>query len=177
MVKKNISNKKLNVFLVIVPILFIMIIGFIFLGKGFDTNKGSSEGVEEKNLSNTVINDNGELVISIKDISETASFYQVNVDGTDVEVLAVKAPDGTIRTAFNTCQVCYDSGKGYYKQSGDALICQNCGNQFKMNEVERIKGGCNPVPISSDNKTVNEETIVISKDFLEESKNIFTNWK
>lgn len=29
-----------------------------------------------------------------------------------------------IRTAFNTCQVCYSSGKGYYVQSGNVLVCQ-----------------------------------------------------
>jgi len=35
-----------------------------------------------------------------------------------MEVLAVKAPDGTIRTAMNTCKICYDSGAGYYVQEG-----------------------------------------------------------
>ena len=54
-------------------------------------------------------------MIPVKNISSTAQFYPVDVDGTQMEVLAVKAPDGTIRTAFNTCQVCYDSGRGYYK--------------------------------------------------------------
>ena len=37
-----------------------------------------------------------------------------------LEVLAVKAPDGTIRTAFNTCQVCYGSGRGLYRQHFEA---------------------------------------------------------
>ena len=41
---------------------------------------------------------------------------------TYIEVLAVKSSDGTIRTAFNTCQVCYASGRGYYIQQGDGLI-------------------------------------------------------
>ena len=51
-------------------------------------------------------NDAGDLVIPVNEISNTASFYPVTADGTKMEVLAVKAPDGTIRTAFNTCQVC-----------------------------------------------------------------------
>ena len=51
-------------------------------------------------------------------------------------VLAFKASDDTIRTALNTCQVCYDSGRGYYVQEGDKLICQNCGNQFEADQVE-----------------------------------------
>ncbi|MEA5083484.1 MAG: DUF2318 domain-containing protein [Lachnospiraceae bacterium] len=118
-----------------------------------------------------------DLVIPIADITEIATFYPVEVDGVKLEVLAVKAPDGSIRTAFNTCQVCYDSGKGYYKQDGNVLVCQNCGNRFTMDKVEMQSGGCNPVPIFADNKTVDNEDITISADFLTESKGIFANWK
>lgn len=118
-----------------------------------------------------------DLVIPLADITETAVFYPVEIDGVKLEVLAVKAPDGSIRTAFNTCQVCYDSGKGYYKQDGNVLICQNCGNRFTMDKVEVESGGCNPVPIFADNKTVDNENIIISGDFLTEAKGIFANWK
>jgi hypothetical protein len=118
-----------------------------------------------------------DLVIPVSDISETAKFYPVTVDGTELEVLAVTAPDGTIRTAFNTCQVCYDSGNGFYKQEGDVLVCQNCGNRFGMDQVEVSSGGCNPVPIFDENKTVDEENITIPFDFLNEAKVIFANWK
>ncbi|WP_024294583.1 DUF2318 domain-containing protein [Lacrimispora indolis] len=117
------------------------------------------------------------LVIPVKDISSTAQFYPVDVDGTKMEVIAVKAPDGTIRTAFNTCQVCYDSGRGYYKQEKDVLVCQNCGNRFPMSRVEVEAGGCNPWPIFDEDKTVTDESITISNDFLKESKEIFANWK
>ncbi len=118
-----------------------------------------------------------DLVIPVKEISSTARFYPVEVDGTKMEVVAVQSPDGTIRTAFNTCQVCYDSGRGYYKQEGDALVCQNCGNRFPMSRVEVEAGGCNPWPVFDKNKTVTDESITISYDFLKESKQIFANWK
>jgi len=120
---------------------------------------------------------NGDLIIAISDISSTAKFYPVEIDGTKLEVIAVKAPDGTIRTAFNTCQVCYSSGRGYYKQEGNVLVCQNCGNRFGMDQVEVLSGGCNPVPIFPENKTVDATNITISKDFLAEAKGIFANWK
>ncbi|MDR0822756.1 MAG: DUF2318 domain-containing protein [Endomicrobium sp.] len=121
----------------------------------------------------TVDND---LVIPIAEITTDASFYPVDIDGTRLEVIAVKAPDGSIRTAFNTCQVCYGSGRGYYKQQGAFLICQNCGNRFRMNQVEARSGGCNPVPIFADNKKIVGQNIVISKDFLKKAKSIFSNW-
>ena len=94
-----------------------------------------------------------------------------------MEIIALKAPDGTIRTAFNTCQVCYDSGRGYYVQEGDVLVCQNCGNRFSADQVELVKGGCNPVPILAENKTDNGATITIPKDFLEQNKDLFGNWR
>ena len=117
------------------------------------------------------------LVIQIKDITETATFYPAQVDGVKMEVLAVKAPDGTIRTAFNTCQVCYDSGRGYYVQEGDVLVCQNCGNRFRTSDVEKVRGGCNPVPILEEEKIVDENTITIPAELMQKAKVLFADWK
>jgi uncharacterized membrane protein len=118
-----------------------------------------------------------DLVIRIAEVTENAVFYPVDIEGRRLEVLAVKAPDGTIRTAFNTCQVCYGSGRGFYKQQGTVLVCQNCGNRFRMSQVEVRSGGCNPIPIFPANKTVTETTITIRKDFLNEAKTIFARWR
>jgi uncharacterized membrane protein len=117
------------------------------------------------------------MVIQTSDITEIASFYGYDELDTYIEVLAVKASDGTIRTAFNTCQVCYASGRGYYIQQGDYLICQNCGNRFKMDDVEVTRGGCNPVPILDDMKEVTDTTITIPKDLFSEAEVIFENWR
>lgn len=119
----------------------------------------------------------GDYVIQTAGISETATFYPIVVDGIAMELFAVKAPDGTIRTAFNTCQVCYDSGRGYYVQEGDTLVCQNCGNRFKTSDVEKVRGGCNPLPIVEEYKTVDENTITIPFALLQAAKEFFANWK
>jgi uncharacterized membrane protein len=118
-----------------------------------------------------------DLVIPVAEITENAVFYPVDIEGTRLEVLAVKAPDGTIRTAFNTCQVCYASGRGFYKQQGTVLVCQNCGNRFRMSQVEVRSGGCNPIPIFRDYKTVTDTAIIISQDFLKKAKAIFARWR
>jgi uncharacterized membrane protein len=134
----------------------------------------AAQGFAQANSGEAV---NKDIVIQIKDISDTAKFYPALIDGTRIEVFAVKAPDGSIRTAFNTCQVCYGSGRGYYKQIGGLMVCQNCGNRFPLNRVEVQSGGCNPVPILKENKTVSAETITIPVDFLRKAKVIFGNWK
>lgn len=120
---------------------------------------------------------NSDLVIPISEVSETAKYYPYSVDGTDMEIIALKASDGTVRTALNTCQVCYDSGRGYYIQEEDALVCQNCGNRFSADQVEIVKGGCNPVPIMKDNKIEDGTSITISKEFLAQNVELFSNWK
>lgn len=118
-----------------------------------------------------------DVVINTGDITKTAAFIPYEAGGVKMEIIVVKAPDGTIRTALNTCQVCYDSGRGYYVQMGDTLVCQNCGNKFKISQVEKEKNGCNPVPILDANKKDDGTTITISASFLEQNKGLFANWK
>ncbi|MCX7922433.1 MAG: DUF2318 domain-containing protein [Clostridia bacterium] len=118
----------------------------------------------------------GDLKIQKSEVTEIAKFYPYKVGKTNMEVIAVKAQDGSIRTALNTCQVCFDSGRGYYEQQGDELVCQNCRNRFKIDQVEMVKGGCNPVPVLKENKTDDGTNIVISKDFLNQNKELFSNW-
>ena len=117
------------------------------------------------------------ITILISEVTSQAKFYPYKLDDINMEVIAVKASDDTIRTALNTCQVCFDSGKGYYVQTGEYLVCQNCGNKFHVDQVEKVKGGCNPVPVLDENKTVLEDSILISKDYLESQKEYFTNWE
>ena len=139
------------------------------------TNDKEDDKEDEKET--TKIEKGGSLIIKTEDLSEDAVFYPIEVDGTEMEVIAVKDAEGNIRTAFNTCQICYDSGNGYYKQEGDKLVCQNCGNSFTMDQVGETAGGCNPYPILDEDKTVTEDEIQISYDFLKESSDIFANWK
>ncbi|HOM01867.1 MAG TPA: DUF2318 domain-containing protein [Acetivibrio sp.] len=119
-----------------------------------------------------------DLVIPKSEVTERVKFYPYNADGTKLEVLAVRASDGSIRTAFNTCQVCNGSPWAYFKQQGELLVCQNCKNSFKMDMVEQERGGCNPVPITKDDKTDDGANIIISRDFLVQNKGLFPKtWK
>jgi len=120
----------------------------------------------------------GDIVITKSEITETVKFFPVKIGKITMEVMAVKASDGTIRTAFNTCQVCNGSPRAYFKQEGDSVICQNCGNIFSLDMIEVRRGGCNPVPIAKDDKVEDEDTITISRELLEQNKDLFpVNWK
>lgn len=117
------------------------------------------------------------VVIKKKDITAVAKFYPYMVNGKPMEIFAVRASDGTIRTALNTCQVCYASGRGFYKQEGNVFVCQNCGNRFSLDQIEKIKGGCNPVPILPGEKTDLGDSIGVSKAYLASVAPYFARWK
>ena len=164
-VKKN----NLGTFLGIAAIL----IGASFI---FNFNFGSSKktGSESDETLTQTIED---VKITKSDITDTATFIPVKAGNIDMELIAVKASDGTVRTAFNTCQVCYDSGRGYYIQEGNELVCQNCGNRFKIDQVEKQRNGCNPAPITEEDKTDNGETITIPGSFIAQYTELFSNWQ
>jgi hypothetical protein len=153
-------------------LLAVLLSAFAFAACGAPAAKSAASGTAAAATPGS-----GGITIVKSEITETASFIPYETNGTKMEVVAVKAPDGTIRTAFNTCQVCYDSGRGYYKQEGDVLVCQNCGNRFKISQVEKEKNGCNPVPILEGDKTDSGDTIAISADYLDRNKELFANWK
>lgn len=151
----------------------ILVIGF-FTVQALLPQKSSSAGAIQNAAT---VNAAGDMVIQKANISTTPSFISYNTSGTKMEVIAVKAPDGTIRTAFNTCQVCYSSGRGYYKLEGNTLVCQNCGNRFTTDQIEQQRGGCNPVGITKEYKTETDQTITLTKDFFEQTQQLFANWK
>lgn len=97
--------------------------------------------------------------------------------GVTVQVLAVRAPDDTVRMALNTCQVCNGSPYAYFEQEGDSFVCQNCKNRFSALDVGLVSGGCNPAPITEDVYTEQDGVINVPASFLEENAVRFTRWK
>lgn len=163
--KKTKKNKK-NIFIISGGILALLIVAILTVATG---GTDTPEAVD--------ISSGGELMINKEDVTKTASFYPYESNGTYMEIIAVRANDDTVRTALNTCQVCYASGRGYYEQLGDVLICNNCGNQFTIDQIEIVKGGCNPVPILDDMKTESDDQIAINTESLTVFEPLFANWK
>ncbi len=116
------------------------------------------------------------LTIPLASVTRTASFYPVVVDGTEMEVLAIRTAGGEVRTAFNTCQSCYTSGHGYYVADGTELVCQNCGFRFSAEEVGlEGRGGCNPWPIPASERAETGDSILIPYAVLADAKEAFSN--
>jgi uncharacterized membrane protein len=121
--------------------------------------------------------DGENLVITKSEITPKVKYFPYKTDGITMELLAIKASDGTIRTAFNTCQVCYDSGLGYFEQKGNVLICKNCGLKYPADRVGIEKGGCNPLPIMFAERIEDNTTITIPGELIVKYKDYFLKWK
>ena len=72
-------------------------------------------------------------------------YYSIDANGVEVRFFALRGNDGKIRVAMDACDVCYDAKKGY-RQGGDDMVCNNCGNKYPSNGLgtENLKGGCWP---------------------------------
>ncbi len=91
---------------------------------------------------------NGEVAIPLKTINNGQAHYFVyKSKGQEVKFFVVKSRDGVIRAAFDACDVCYLSKKGY-SQDGEFMICNNCGRRFHSSRINVVKGGCNPAPLN-----------------------------
>lgn len=158
-----------------VVIALIMIAKYTFYSPS--ETKSAANNSSTQNTATTTPDTTTDIKILKSEVTDTAKFYPYKIDGVTMEVLAIKASDGTIRTALNTCQICFDSGRGYYVQDGEYLVCQNCGNRFNKDQVEIIKGGCNPIPVLEDAKQDAGDYIIIPNDYMVTQKDYFSNWQ
>jgi len=74
-----------------------------------------------------------------------------------IEFFVLRSADGTVRAAFNACDVCFQARRGYVQQ-GDHMVCVNCGRRFPADQINVVRGGCNPAPL---NRTVAGDMLVI----------------
>lgn len=110
-------------------------VGLILLGGGdgrFETVKAEA----------------GAVKIPVAEVNDgQAHFYTFNDGGKAINFFVLRSSDGVLRAAFDSCDVCYAARKGY-RQEGDTMVCNNCGQQFPSTRINEIKGGCNPAPLA-----------------------------
>ncbi len=91
--------------------------------------------------------------------SGEAIFLAADLEGRRIRYFALKSSDGVYRSAFDACDVCFRANRGY-RQEGDRMVCNNCGQAFPSVKVNELKGGCNPAPLV---RTVDGGHLLIQK--------------
>jgi uncharacterized membrane protein len=94
-----------------------------------------------------------------------AKFFQYKTPhGLTIKYFIIKSSDGVVRAAFDACDVCWPSGKGYY-QDGDVMVCRNCGRRFASVKVNEVRGGCNPAPLKRE--VVGDQLVIQPPDLMQ----------
>lgn len=122
-----------------------------------------------------IIDSENQIVIEKSTITDVATFINYRIEEVVIQMIAVRAKDGTVRLALNTCQSCSPSPKAYFIQEGDYFVCQNCGTKFYVDEIGISKGGCNPAPVKIHEE--DEERIIIEVAEIAKYKEKFKNWE
>jgi len=102
--------------------------------------------------------DNGVVRLPLSTFDDgNAHFYTYMHEGQPIEFFVLKSKDGVVRAAFNACDVCFPAKKGYH-QEGDEMVCNNCGSRFPAAQINVVRGGCNPSPLT---RTIDGDSLAI----------------
>ncbi len=103
-----------------------------------------------RHINAVAVNDEGGVVrIPVASVEDgNAHFFALSSGGKKISFFAMRAPDGSIHTAFDACMSCNHAKLGY-RQEGDVVVCNNCGMGFKPADIGRVTGGCNPIPVTT----------------------------
>lgn len=104
----------------------------------------------------------GKIHFSSADYTDgKAKFYRFQGQSGPIDFFVVKSSDGVIRSAFDTCDVCYKALKGY-RQEGHEMVCNNCDQRFPTDKINIVKGGCNPAPLQR--QETGEKVVIAATD-------------
>ena len=108
----------------------------------------------------------GDLSFPVSDFADgQARFFKyASARGKELRFFVMRSADGVTRAAFDTCDVCFRERRGY-RQSGDSMICNNCGQAFRSTSINEVKGGCNPAPLDG---VIEGDRIVLRAAALEQ---------
>lgn len=132
--------------------LLVLVVAIFFLKKDGQTSQKLSDATEVT------------FPVTLFDDGKAKHFEFAAGNGITVKYFVLKSSDGVIRAAFDACDVCWPSGKGYY-QDKDVMVCRNCGRRFVSEKVNEVKGGCNPAPLNRN--IVGDKLVIQASDILE----------
>jgi len=155
------------------PLIVTLLVAAVAAVAGIYLMKGSDNtGPVKARAANAEQGAQGAFTYNVSDFADgKAKYYSYrSPDGINIRYFIMKSSDGVIRAAFDACDTCWASGKGY-RQEGDNMVCNNCGLRFASVRINEVKGGCNPAPLSRSVK--GSQIIVKVSDIIQEGSFYF----
>lgn len=139
-------------------------------------NVTSNQTVSTSHKIQGIFDENENLLINLDELdTENATFISINLNDTEMELVAIKDENNNIDVAFNTCMVCNGAPKAYFTQKNKKLVCENCKNTFSFKSIGASANGCNPITIEDSDVTKTDTGVSISKEYLQSNSNLFLN--
>lgn len=165
---KDSGGRNLLPILVVVAAVVLAVAGYAFFGRGGAQRPatvtaaptGGSAAVAEAGIT---------LPLTTFDDGKAHYYTWNSPSGKEVRFFVLKSADGVVRAAFDACDVCFASKKGY-RQEGDYMVCNNCGQRFESVRVNEVRGGCNPSPVD---RTFENGNLVITASALRAGEKYF----
>jgi uncharacterized membrane protein len=153
---------------IMVAVVLLMGVGSLAYSGVFDGLFGKSPA--ESGKAAGVVETADVVRIPLKTIdSGKALFLSMESEGRQLFYFALKSPDGAYRAALDTCDVCFRTNRGY-RQEGDQMVCNNCGQKFACDKIGEVKGGCNPHPLAHKEEAgvmvIRKADIVAGKEYF-----------
>ena len=139
--------------------------GGIYLMKGTETGPARAQAVD-------TAGSRSEYSYPVSDFADGRAKYfsYRSPEGLNIRYFIIRSSDGIIRAAFDSCDTCWSAGKGY-RQEGDLMVCNNCGQTFASLRINEVRGGCNPAPLT---RTVQGDKVIIqAADLIREGSFYF----
>lgn len=137
---KKEKQKKIFFGVLAAVVLAMIVVGIVLMNVG----GGGNDDVDYRESQVDANNEN--VVITISEVDDgTFHYYSYDKGATEIKYFIVLSEDGEIHTAFDACDVCYHSKKGY-SQAGDEATCNNCGLSYPVDDLgtKNTGGGCWP---------------------------------
>ncbi len=143
---ERLEAKKQRQNTIIVGVAAVVVLVLVIAGVLFLFNGGPGEGATATFGESQLDASGQNVLIPLANITDNSfHFFSYDAGGMAVKYFVVKDKDGTAHTAFDACDVCFRSRKGY-RQSGDFAKCNNCGRTFPVYGLgtKNTGGGCWP---------------------------------
>jgi uncharacterized membrane protein len=155
------SNKNTVKILALIAVALVAVVAYVVAGAGGERAAAVAGGLKVTGE---------EVSLPVSELSGKARFYEYKAaSGKTVRFFAMKSSDGVYRAALDACDVCFAAKKGY-RQDGDDMVCNNCGNHFHSAQINEVKGGCNPVGLE---RKINGDRLSLSARELEDGASYF----
>ena len=157
------GSKNLTKLLVVAALLLVGIGAYVVTG-GVGTERDASSspgGLKDEGIA---------VSVPLAELSGKASFYTYRTAaGKEVRFFVLKSSDGVYRAALDACDMCFADKQGY-RQEGNDMVCNKCGNHFPSSKINDVHGGCNPVALT---REAAGERLRINKSDLERGASYF----